>query len=162
MDRNSLLESLKACMGEAQRRGDMGASAVIEAAGADSSRVLRAVGILTDGRTFFETLLTYLGEKAEHPAGFYSTANISAQTWSQMQDRTHNVSKVTVFRAALALKLDYLDAAILMEKAGYTFRSNDRMDMIMTCMLRAGIYDHGLVDKLLDESNLPTLFSSLD
>lgn len=159
MDRESLLERFRACLGEAQQRGDMGSSAVIEAAGADGSRVLRAVQILTDGSTFFETLLLYLGEKGQHPVNFYTAANISAQTWNQMQDRNHNVSKTTVFRAVLTLQLDYLDAAILMEKAGYTFRGNDRMDMVMTCLLRLGIYDQRLVDELLYDSSLPTLFS---
>jgi len=154
-----LIERFMACMGEANQRGDMGASAVIEAAGAYRARAQRAVQILTDGSTFFETLFRYLGERNQHPVRFYQNANICAQTWHQMQDPTHNVSRITVFRAALTLKLDYLDAAILMEKAGYTFRSNDRMDMMMTCLLRVGIYDQGLVDELLCNENLPTLFS---
>lgn len=77
-----------------------------------------------------------------------------------MHNRTHNVSKLTVFRAVLTLKLDYLDAAILMEKAGYTFRTNDMMDVVITCLLRVGMYDRTCVDTLLVERGLPTLFSS--
>ncbi|MBS3937978.1 MAG: hypothetical protein KGZ50_05360 [Peptococcaceae bacterium] len=154
-----LLEKFNACMGEAKGRGDLGSSAVIEAAGADALKVLRAVQTLTDGKTFSETLLLYLDQKGRHPVEFYTAANISAQTWSQMQDRNHHVSKTTVFRAVLTLRLDYLDAAILMEKAGYTFRTNDRMDMVMICLLRVGIYDQKVVDDLLYGSSLPTLFS---
>lgn len=159
MGRAALTEGFKECIREAHKHGDMGASAVIAAAGADPARVRCAVKILTDGSTFFETLLMLLEKKGLDYVDFYTAANISAQTWSQMQHQTHNVSKTTVFRAVLTLKLDYLDAAILMEKAGYTFRSNDRMDMAMTCFLRVGIYDQGLVDNLLWDSSLPTLFS---
>lgn len=154
-----LIEGFTECMREAKRHGNIGAAAVVEAAGADEARVLRAVQTLTDSKTFFETLLVYLEAKGLQDADFYKAANISAQTWNQMRNRTHNVSKITVFRAVLTLELDYLDAAILMEKAGYTFRTNDMMDMVVTCLLRVGCYDHKRVDSLLVERDLPTLFS---
>lgn len=159
MDRAVLVDRFKACMREEHKHSDMGAASVIAAAVAAPSRVLEAVKTLTDGSTFFETLLKLLKNKGLDSVDFYTAANISAQTWSQMQDRTHNVSKTTVFRAAMTLKLDYLDAAILMEKAGYTFRSSDRMDMVVTCLLKVGIYDHRLIDELLCDNSLPPLFS---
>jgi len=161
MNRASLIEGFMTCLSEAQKHGDIGASVVLEVVNTDAPRRLRAVQILMDGNTFFETLLLYLSKKGQHPVEFYAAANISAQTWNQMQDRKHNVSKTTVFRAVLTLKLDYLDAAILMEKAGYTFRSNDKMDMFMTCLLMLGIYDQSLIDELLNDNGLPTLFSLL-
>lgn len=159
MDRQSLTARLKEFLANTQEHGEVGASSVIAAAGTDMARVLRSVQILTDGSTFFETLLQYLGQKDLHPVSFYTAANISAQTWNQMQARTHNTSKTTVFRAVLTLELDYLDAAILMEKAGYTFRSNQQMDMAMTFFLREGIYEQSIVDELLYEIGEPTLFS---
>lgn len=54
-----LQEAFAECMREAQQHGNVGASAVVEAAGADTSRVLRAVQTLIDGKTFFETLIAY-------------------------------------------------------------------------------------------------------
>jgi hypothetical protein len=147
------------CMNEAKQQGDMGAAAVLEAVRANPARRRVAIQTLTDGSTFFKALCRHLKPDGSGDVAFYTAACIGPQTWHHMHDPDYQPSRNTVFRAVLALKLDYLDAAILMEKAGYTFRCNDRLDMAVTCLLRKGVYDRTTVDGLLHENGLPTLFS---
>ncbi len=96
-----------------------------------------------------ELMIKRAGYKS--PPDFYNAAEISPQVYSNLQDPDHQVSRKTAIKCVIALKLDYLDASLLLGIGGYTFDWTDKKDLVIIYCLMHNIFDWTTVKYLLHE-----------
>lgn len=82
---------------------------------------------------------------------FYNAAEISPQVFSNLQYPDHQVSRKTAIKCVIALKLDYLDASLLLGIGGYTFDWTDKKDLVVIYCLMHNIFDWYTIKLLLHE-----------
>jgi hypothetical protein len=101
---------------------------------------------------FFE-ILEIMTKRAgfERAPDFYNAAEISPQVYSNLQDSDHQVSRKTALKCIVALKLDYLDASLLMGIGGYNFDWADKKDLIFIYCIMHNIFDWYTIKLLLHE-----------
>ena len=101
---------------------------------------------------FFE-ILDIMTRRAgfDYPPNFYSVAKISMQVYSDFQNPDHQVSRETAIKCIIGLKLDYLDASLLMGVGGYNFDWNDKKDLIIIYCLMHNIFDWFTIISLLHD-----------
>lgn len=97
----------------------------------------------------------------ETQAEFYTHCNISRQVFSNMQTNDYDPTKQTIYKILIGLKLEFLDAVVLMENAGYTFTFKTREQLIVIFCLLHRFFDTEDVDALLVEFGEEPLFSTL-
>jgi len=83
------------------------------------------------------------------PSLFYNQCNISAQVYSHMQGDDYDPSIQTVYKIILGLKLNLMDAVILMENAGYTFTFKTAQQLVVIFCIINQIYNPFDVNDLL-------------
>lgn len=125
----------------------------------DWERAQKKLESISLGTTFFETLVDYLPRLFDNDPDFYNKSKIGSSTWSNMNRREYVAERDTVSKCILTLQLDILDAAVLMDKAGYTFMWNNKREMAIYFFIMNGIYDPMQVDNLLHECGFKRLFS---
>jgi len=114
----------------------------------DTSRTKELIDLLTNGNTFFETLITYLKRTELSEPAFYTKADISRQVWHSMVCGKLP-RRDTLYKAILTLELSYVEATLLMNKAGYEMDwSNKRNLVIIFCLIHK-IFNHSRIDNLL-------------
>ena len=116
--------------------------------------------VFTGTTTFLEVILEHLKARDYDHTEFYNYANIRAQTWSKMQAEQYIPSRDTVSKSILTLKLDVLEAALLMDRAGYTFMWNNQRELAIYFCIANKTYDLRTVDCLLVTSGFKALFST--
>ena len=73
------------------------------------------------------------------------------QVYSDFQNPDHQVSRETAIKCIIGLKLDYLDASLLMGVGGYNFDWNDKKDLIIIYCLMHNIFDWFTIISLLHD-----------
>lgn len=133
-------------------------SSRILADGQRSKELLEELRSLT---TFSEALNSRLAKRGIKHTDFYSDSMsyVGASTWSNMQLEDYVPARDTVNKCILALRLDILEAALLRDKAGYTFMWNNKREMAIYFFIMKGIYDPNKVDCHLHECGFKTLFT---
>lgn len=116
------------------------------------SRREQALDWATKPYRFFE-ILEIMTQRAgfNHPPNFYNAAEISPQVYSNLQDPDHQVSRKTAIKCIIALKLDYLDASLLMGIGGYNFDWTDKKDLVIIYCLMHNIFDWFTIKSLLHD-----------
>lgn len=110
------------------------------------------------GNPFYEAIcrhLDRLGYKSD--ADFYNSISMPRQQFSRLRDANSTLSKKTVLWIIVGLKLDYVQASDLLQKAGYNFRKNDMRDVILTYIFRNTTYDLDTVNLILDHFGIAPL-----
>lgn len=87
----------------------------------------------------------------DHAPDFYNAAEISPQVYSNLQNPDHKVSRKTALKCIIALKLDYLDASLLMGIGGYNFDWTDKKDLIFIYCIIHNIFDWYTIKSLLHD-----------
>ena len=101
----------------------------------------------------FTEILDIMTQRAkfDHPPDFCNAAEISPQVYSNLRNPNHQVSRKTVIKCIIALKLDYLDASLLMGVGGYNFDWTDKKDLIIIYCLMHNIFDWFTIKALLND-----------
>lgn len=99
--------------------------------------------------------LDRLGYKSD--ADFYNSISMPRQQFSRLRDANSTLSKKTVLWIIVGLKLDYVQACDLLQKAGYNFRKNDMRDVVLTYIFRNTTYDLDTVNLILDHFGIAPL-----
>lgn len=102
-----------------------------------------------------ESLYCFLGRHMEaagftSDSGFYNSIGMSRQTFSRLRYRDNIFSKQNILLIAVGLGLGYKDAVELLRLAGYSFRPEDKRDIILTYIFRNMSYDLPLVNEILE------------
>ena len=99
---------------------------------------------------FSLTLQKWIDDLRMDPVEVYQRARVSRQTWHKIiSDQNYKPSKKTVICFALALKLSYYHAQMLLETAGYTLSGSSRFDITIHYFLKKGIYDIQIINEQL-------------
>lgn len=110
------------------------------------------------GNPFYESVckhLNRLGYKTD--ADFYNAISMPRQQFARIRDAANTLSKKTVLWIIVGLRLNYVQANDLLQKAGYHFRKNDMRDVVLTYILRNTTYDLDMVNHILDHFDLVPL-----
>ena len=111
--------------------------------------------------SFFERLCSYIDEKGyASDADFYNYASISRQTFSKIRNNSTKVSRELALHLAVALELDYESAEQFLNEAGYSLKSTNRRDAIITFIMRKKKYTFQEVNELLFVFNEKTFIDN--
>ncbi len=101
---------------------------------------------------FFE-ILEIMTKRAgyDHPPDFYNVAKISLQNYTNLHNSNYQISWDIAIKCIIALKLDYLDASLLMGIGGYNFDWVDKKDLIIIYCLMHNIFDWYTIKSLLHD-----------
>ena len=103
---------------------------------------------LTNDDSFFETLVSLLKRTDLSEPAFYIKANISRQVWHSMLCG-RLPKRDTLYKAILTLELSYVEATLLMNKAGYEMDwSSSRNLVIIFCLIHK-VFNTFEIDNLL-------------
>lgn len=78
-------------------------------------------------------------------------------TLTIISDRNYQPKKETVFAFILVFKLPLKEAEELLNKAGYSFCSASKYDLLIKSFIEKGVYDRDLIDSAMDALSLPLL-----
>jgi hypothetical protein len=125
------------------------------------ARHLELIQVFTSNIKFFGLLTKFIDRAGLTEPEFYNRSYISTAVFSNMRSDNYKPSKPSVLKSIIGLKLDYIDASALLEKAGYTFVWSDAKDLTIIFCIMNGIYDPIEVDELLLSIGENSLFSQL-
>lgn len=112
-------------------------------------------------KTLYETVKEYIN-KLNNPnfyfkngnlneAAFYEYARIDKSTWWGIAHNSLTPKKKTLFKLIFALKLDFENAKIIMEKGKSSFDESDRLDLIVMALIDVKCYDVYEVYDVIEE-----------
>lgn len=108
--------------------------------------------------TFVTTLLKFIDRSGMTDVEVYKKAQVDRKLFSRIKsDINYTPSKKTIFSFILALELDIDDAKDLLEKAGYTFSSVSKSDLIIRFCIEHGEYDINEINEVLFMYKQPLL-----
>jgi hypothetical protein len=110
-------------------------------------------------KPFIDYIYNDIESKYGTPANFYQSCGISRQVFNNMQKNDYDPMLETVYKILIGLKLNILDATILMENAGYTFTFKTINQLVIIFCLLERIYNPNDVDELLVSLAQRALFS---
>lgn len=111
-------------------------------------------------RPFIDYIYDNMMAQYESPSDFYNALGISRQVFSNMQQSNYDPSLSTVYKIIIGLKLNILDATVLMENAGYTFTWKTTTQLVIIFCIMNQIYDPMDVDDLLSNMGENVLFAA--
>jgi hypothetical protein len=133
-------------------------SLVVNDPNLDTDRVKGMIELISGNLTFIDTLKHFIDSRDMVDTAFYTGAGISRQVWFNISS-SKKPSHETVYKAILGLKLSYIEASILMNKAGYDFDwLNKRALVVIFCIIHRQ-FDHHQVDQYLLEAGETAFFS---
>lgn len=111
---------------------------------------------------FSEQVFTYIDAKMLNEVDVYKQANLSKAVFSKIRSNTHyQPTKATALALCVGLKLNLVEATILLNKAGYSFTNSSKVDVIVQYYLDQGNYDITELNFVLYDQDLPLLGSSM-
>ena len=106
----------------------------------------------------FAQMLNRLIEKNDtKTAEILDALDISAAALSKLRNGINNPSKLTVFALAIFFRLSLRETKRMLMKAGYAFNPSSMQDIIISGLIREGIYDRYQIDDLLYALDLQVL-----
>lgn len=103
------------------------------------------------GNPFYEKVCMFIDEAGyKSDSEFYNAIGMPRQLFARLRDSKASLRKKTVLWIIIGLKLDYNNAKELLALAGYSFRKNDKKDVIISYILRSCPYDIFTVNEILD------------
>lgn len=106
--------------------------------------------------TLYSLICKYMAEKGfESDAQFYNSISMSRQNFARIRNNS-NVGKRVVLWIIVGLKMDYHQAKEVLETAGYTFKNNDKRDVLISYIIKnVENYNIDTVNELLYHFGLP-------
>jgi len=112
------------------------------------------------GNKLYSLICKYMDEKGyASDADFYNSISMSRQNFARIRNKSINIGKDTVMWIICGLGLNYVQAHQVLSAAGYTFKSNDKRDVIISYIIK-NISDYSLdtVNEVLYHFGLRTFF----
>ena len=107
---------------------------------------------------FNKKLMNYLIESDKSNVEVYTKGGISRQVFSKvLSDENSIPTKQTIISLIVGMELNYKDAVILLESAGYSFSKSMVFDVVVAKFIKRGIYDLDIINDELNERNCPLL-----
>ena len=115
------------------------------------------------GPTFMTLLFELIAKKAMDDVSLYKTVGITRAHFSKMRsDLNYQPSKDTVFKLIIGLKLTLTESNMLLESAGFTFKSSSLRELMIKAVVVERLHDPILVDAALLSEDLELLFAPND
>ncbi|MGN0005936.1 MAG: hypothetical protein ACI37Z_08195 [Candidatus Gastranaerophilaceae bacterium] len=110
----------------------------------------------------YSIVCKYMDEKGYvSDADFYNSISMSRQNFARIRNKSVNIGKDTVLWIICGLKLDYIAARQVLNAAGYTFKPNDKRDVIISYIIKnISNYDLDMINKVLYHFGLRTFFEN--
>ena len=106
---------------------------------------------------FAEMLNRLIEERQTKTNDILDALDISAAALSKLRNGKNNPSKLTVFALAIFFRLSIEETKDMLMKAGYAFNPSSMQDIIVSGLIREGIYDRYQIDDLLYALDLQVL-----
>ncbi|WNR45153.1 hypothetical protein [Paenibacillus roseipurpureus] len=112
-----------------------------------------------------ESLGTYLRQKAHqrdmitYRPALFEQGQISRDYWSRVLNDEMRASKEKLLRIAILLKLSEEEAEEMLDKAGYSISLTIPRDVVVQFCLRKEFYDFLLIEQLLADHEIQSLFN---
>lgn len=107
--------------------------------------------------SFAEMLNRLIEENKTKTIDILNQLEISGAALSKLRNGINNPSKLTVFALAIFFKLSIDDTIDMLMKAGYAINPSSMQDIIISGLIREGIYDRYRIDDLLYALDLQPL-----
>lgn len=92
--------------------------------------------------TFSEKLMQLIKEKGRKPSDIYKKADISKELFSKIKgNKNYHPTKDTALAFSMALHLNLKETEDLISRAGYTFSSSIKRDLIVKCYIESKTYN---------------------
>lgn len=89
------------------------------------------------GNKLYSMVCTYMMDKGfETDADFYNSISMSRQNFSRIRNNPENVGKECILWIICGLGLNYIQAKNLLKMAGYTFKNNDKRDIVISYIIK--------------------------
>lgn len=109
--------------------------------------------------TFQKALFYFIDRKGLDEVKVYSKAHIDRRLFSKIRsDENFKPSKKTAICLCIGLELNLDEAKDLLNKAGYTLSHASKSDLIVEYFINNKIYDLDLLNQILYEYKLSTLY----
>jgi len=159
MEFEDLLIELNNFINNTDYHGEIYINAVTEILNIHPNKRNEMIEFLTRNLSFYDVLCIYIDRAGITEPTFYHNAEITAAVFNNIRNPGYTPSKKTVFKSIIGLQLDFLEASMLLEIAGYSFVFQNKLDLVIAFCLIRHVYDKIIIDSLLNEVNTNTLFS---
>ena len=106
----------------------------------------------------FSEMLTRLIEKKEaQTRDITNEIGISSAAVSQFRSGKKHPAKMTVFAFAIFFRLSIEETEEMLMKAGYAINPSSIQDIVLSSLIREGIYNRSIIDELLEDLDLQPL-----
>ena len=110
---------------------------------------------------FTQMLNRLIEEREIKNSSILEALGLSAAALSKLRSGINNPSKLTVFALAIFFRLSIEQTTEMLMKAGYAFNPSSMQDIIVSGLIREGIYDRYMIDDLLYSLDLQPLPGSV-
>lgn len=107
--------------------------------------------------SFAEMLNRLMGERDIRTNDLLDAVGLSGAGLSKIRNGINNPSKLTVFAIAIFFRLSIDETKDMLMKAGYAFNPSSMQDIIVSGLIKEGIYDRYQIDDLLYALDLQVL-----
>lgn len=101
----------------------------------------------------------HLSDKLTYRAALFEQGQISRDYWSKLLNDEIKPSKEKLLRVAVLLQVSGEEAQELLAKAGYALSPTDLRDVVVSYCLREGHYDFVIIEQLLADHRIQSLFN---
>lgn len=111
-------------------------------------------------KPFGDALMNYIRKHGLDEVQVYKDSNIERDTfWRIVNNKNKSISRKTIIKLCIGLKLSYEIAIKFLATAGLAFDGHSPTEMLIVWCLQNKIYDTAEIDVILYEHDLDTLFS---
>ena len=106
----------------------------------------------------YSLICKYMSEKGyKSDADFYNSIFMSRQNFARIRNKSANIGKDCILWIVCGLGLNYIEAYQVLNAAGYTFKSNDKRDVVISYIMKnVPDYTFDMVNDVLYHFNLRT------
>ena len=110
-------------------------------------------------KPFFDYIEKDMKTLYETPVDFYTKINISRQVYHNMQKKEYDPDIRTVYKVAIGLEYEILEAIFILEQAGYSLTLKSKEQLIMVFCFINCVFKPSDVDELLVDQKVRPLFA---
>ena len=107
---------------------------------------------------FSEMLTRLINKNHAQTKDITDEIGISSAAVSLFRNGKKHPAKMTVFAFAIFFKLSIEETEEMLMKAGYAINPSSIQDIVVSSLIREGIYDRSIIDELLDDLDLQPLY----